>query len=195
MRDVDWYRRPELILADVLQRAARGEKKPPIYYRAAVLAVDLEGGRLQNPDADGALSITLRDGSTKSFQALAGPLNPRGSVKARIITDGFDRLLDDQLLRVFWPMFPQDMAGTPITPGEHVYVMFEGEGMAHGLWVSRVSGHESANSSQGALEYDAPSAPQTAMDSFEPNGPEYPRDDGYASLAPTDGAMTKFEDG
>lgn len=193
MKDVDWYRRPELILSDLLQKTARGEKERH-YYRAAVLAVDLEGGKLQNPDADGELAVMGRDGTTRKYRAISGPTNPRGSVKARIITDGFDRLLDDQSLRVFWPMFPQDMAGTPVTPGEHVYVMFEGEGMAHGIWVSRVAGHESANSSQGALEYDAPSSPQSAMDKFEPNGPEYPRDDDYASMAPTQGAMSSFED-
>ena len=193
MRDVDWFRRPELIFAELVGRAARDERERQ-YYRATVLAVDLDGGRLQNPDGAGEMSVTLRDGSTRRYAALTGPLNPRGSVKARIITDGFDRLLDDQSLRVFWPMFPQDMAGTPITPGEHVYVMFEGEGMSHGIWVSRVAGHESANSSQGSLEYDEPSSPQSAMDSFEPNEAEYPRDDNHASLAPSEGAIARFGD-
>lgn len=194
MRDVDWYRRPELILSDVLRRAARGEKKQQVYHRALVLAIDLEGGRLQNPDGSGVHVASLRDGSTRKLRAITGPANPRGSIKARIITDGFDRLLDDQSLRVYWPMFAQDINGAPITPGEHVYVMFDGEGTSHGLWVSRVAGHESANSSEGALEYDAPSAPQSAMDTFESNGPQYPRDDSYASMAPTDGAMTSFEE-
>jgi hypothetical protein len=194
MMDIDWYRRPELILSELLHKAARHESERQ-YYRASVLAVDLDGGKLQNPDGAGEVSVVLRDGTIRRYAALTGPANPRGSIKARIITDGFDRLLDDQSLRVFWPMFPQDMAGTPVTPGEHVYVMFEGDGMSHGIWVSRVAGHESANSSQGALEYDAPSHMQSAMDSFEPNLPEYPRDDEYASLAPSEGAIVRFGDG
>ena len=193
MRDVDWFRRPEMILADLIRKAGRGEKDRH-YHRAVVLAVDLDGGKLQNPDAGGQVSVSQRDGSTKTFKAIAGPLNPRGSIKARILSDGFDRLLDDQQVRVFWPMFPQDLAGTPATPGEHVYVIFEGEGMAHGLWVSRVAGHESANSYDGAQSYVAPSAPQSAMDSYEDNPAQYPKDDHNASLAPSPGAMANFED-
>jgi hypothetical protein len=192
MSDADWYRRPELILAEIIERVGRGERERT-YHRAVVMAVDLDGGKLQNPDASGEVVVTVRDGSQRRYKALSGPLNPRGSIKARIITDGFDRLLDDQGLRVFWPMFPQDIAGTPVTPGEHVYVMFDGPGMAHGIWVSRVAGHESANSSDGAAQYDAPSSPQSAMDSFEENDAQYPRDDGYASLAPSQGAMSKFD--
>lgn len=195
MRDtVDWYRRPELILADVLQKGGRGERERH-YYRAVVLAVDLEGGQLQNPQASGQVSVPQRDGSTKSFRSIIGPENPRGSVKARILTDGFDRLLDDQQVRVFWPMFPQDLSGTPATPGEHVYVIFEGDGMSHGLWVSRVAGHESANSFDGTQSYVAPSSPESAMDTFEDNPSEYPKDDSHASLAPSPGAMANFEEG
>ena len=183
-----------MILAEVLSKAGRDERERT-YYKAVVMAVDLDGGQLQNPDGDGELIVVPRDGSTKKFKASVGPSNPRGSVKARVITDGFDRLLGEQDLRVFWPMFPQDISGVPVTPGEHVYVIFDGVGTSHGLWVSRVAGHESANSSDGASNYDAPSSPQTAMDSFEENPPEYPRDDLHASLAPTDGAMDKFEGG
>lgn len=183
-----------MILAEVINKAGRDDKDRT-YFRAVVVAVDVDGGKLQNPDGDGELTVVPRDGTVRKFKASIGPANPRGSVKARIITDGFDRLLSDQDLRVFWPMFPQDVSGVPVTPGEHVYVMFDGIGTSHGLWISRVAGHESANSSDGASNYDAPSAPQTAMDSFEENSPQYPRDDSYASLAPTDGAMTKFEDG
>jgi hypothetical protein len=194
VRDVDWYRRPEQILAELIDKTARGEKERS-QYRAVVIAVDLDGGKLQNPDGSGELIVKGRDGKSRSFKALIGPPNPRGSVKARILTDAFDALLEDQDLRVFWPMFPQDLSGTPATPGEHVYVMFEDVGMAHGIWITRVAGHESANSADGTESYTAPSAPQTAMDSFEDNGPEYARDDDSAGLAPTRGAMTAFGDG
>jgi len=193
VRDVDWYRRPEQILAEVIDKAARGEKDRS-HYRAVVIAVDLDGGKLQNNDGAGEVIVKSRDGKSRSFQALIGPANPRGAVKARILTDGFDALLEDQDLRVFWPMFPQDLTGTPATPGEHVYVMFEDVGMAHGIWISRVAGHESANSADGTDTYEAPSAPYTAMDSFEENGAEYAKDDDSAGLAPTRGAMTTFGD-
>lgn len=193
MRGVDWYRRPELILAEVLEKAARGEEKEKTYLRAVVVAVDLEGGKLQNPDSSGEVRVPLRDGTVRTYKAIPGPENPRGAVKARVLTDGLDRLLDDQSLRVFWPMFPQDLAGTPATPGEHVYVMFEGEGTANGLWISRVAGHESANSFEGKSSYDAASAPQSAMDKFEENKSEFAKDDDQAGLAPTKGAMSAWE--
>ncbi len=195
MRSVDWYRRPGMILAELIKRAAReDDKSVRTYYKAVVLAVDLEGGKLQNANGDGSLRVPLRDGTEKTYKALVGPANPRGSVKARVLTDGLDRLLGDQETRVFWPMFPQDLAGTPATPGEHVYVMFDGETLDHGLWVSRVAGHESAGSADGTATYTAPSAPQSAMDTFEENGATYPRDDASAGLAPSNGAMTAFEE-
>lgn len=193
MRDVDWYRRPELILGEVLEKAARAENDR-LYHRASVIAVDLVGGKLQNPDGSGFVEVPRRDGSRKKFRAIVGPENPRGAIKARVLTDGLDRLLTDDELRVFWPMFPQDLSGTPATPGEHVYVFFEGEGTDNGLWVSRVAGQESANSFDGTESYSAPSSPQSAMDSFEANPSEYPKDDSHAGMAPTDGAMSSFED-
>ena len=188
----DWFRRPELILADLLQRAARGERGPRNYHRATVLAVDTEGGLLQNPAGSGAVAVADADGRQRSYAALVGPENPRGSIKARILTDGLDRLLDDDDVRVFWPMFPYDQIALPVFPGEHVYVVFEGDGMEHGLWLSRVSGHDSANSFKGSDSYDAPSSPRSAMDSFEPNEPEYRRDDEHAGMAPSTNAMDFF---
>jgi hypothetical protein len=194
VRDIDWYRRPELILSELIKKEARGEKDRS-YYRAVVLAVDLEGGKLQNSDASGEVRVPQRTGENRTYKAIVGPPNPRGAVKARILTDGFDRLLDDDSLRVFWPMFPQDLAGIPATPGEHVYVVFEGEGTSNGLWISRVAGQESANSFDGKSSYDAPSSPQSAMDTFEENEAQYPQDEEYAGLAPTKDAMTSYEDG
>lgn len=191
-RGIDWYRRPEVILGEMIDKVVEAPDRT--YYRAVVLAVDLDGGKLQNTDGSGEMVVTQRDGTTKKVKAIVGPPNPRGSVKARILTDGYDRLLDDNSLRVYWPMFPQDLSGTPATPGEHVYVMFDGQGTSHGLWVTRVAGHESANSFLGTTSYDAPSAPQTAMDSFEGNPAEYPKDETHAGLAPSQGAMSSFEE-
>lgn len=197
MRDwgSDWFRRPELILAEVLQRAARHEDRIDRHYRrAVVLAVDLNGGQLQNPSAAGGISVIDRTGRQVQYPALPGVENPRGAIKARVLTDGLDRLVDDNDLRIYWPMFPQDQMGTPIAPGEHVYVVFEGEGLTHGLWLARVPGQDSANSFMGADSYTAPSAQQSAMDFFEPNEPEYVRTDEHAGLAPPKDAMKFFEE-
>jgi hypothetical protein len=194
VRDVDWYRRPEKIFAELIDKAARGEKERT-HYRAVVLAVDLDGGKLQNPDGSGEVIVKRRDDSIRKFKATIGPPNPRGAIKARVLSDGFDSLLEDQDLRVFWPMFSHDLSGIPVNPGEHVYVMFEDVGMAHGIWISRVAGQESANSADGTEMYTAPSSPQSAMDTFEDNGPQYARDDDSAGLAPTRDAMKTFGDG
>ncbi len=194
-RGPDWYRRPELILSELLQGAARGDSAIRHYYRAVVLAVDLDGGLLQNEAGVGGISFLDRDGQTRKFPALTGPDNPRGSVKARVLSDGLDRLVDDDDTRVFWPMFPQDQIGTPISPGEHVYVVFDGDELNHGLWLSRVPGHDSANSFRGEDSYTAPSAQQSAMDFFEPNEPEYQRTDSHAGLAPPSDPNSFFEDG
>jgi hypothetical protein len=180
-RGVEWYVRPELIFADLVGKAAREETLGKHYQRATVLAVDLDGGRLENKLGEGSLKFVGRDGKTREFAATVGANNPRYSIKARILTDGTDRLLDDDDLRIFWPMFPQDQIGTPISPGEHVYVVFEGPN--HGLWLSRVSGHDSANSFHGVDSYTEPSSPHSAMDFFEPNEPQYNRTDDAAGLA------------
>lgn len=193
---IDWYRRPELVLADVLLRAARGDDLiQRTYHRATVLAVDPIGGQLQNPAGNGGMDVQDRIGRSRRFSAITGPENPRWSVKARIITDGFDRMLADDELRVFWPIMPPDQVGITISPGEHVYVLFESAGTDHGLWLSRVSGQDSANSFQGTDSYTAPSAPQTGMDSFEPNDPEYDRTDDSAGLAPVKSGMDFFGGG
>lgn len=187
----DWYRRPETIFAEVIRETAIN-RKIQNFRRAVVVAVDEIGGLLQNPDAFGGVDVINRDGSQTTFRALPGPRNPRGSVKARILTDGFDRILNDDELRVFWPFFSNDQINTSISPGEHVYVVFEDDSLNHGLWMTRVSGQDSANSFEGADSYTFPSRPPSAMDSFEQNNPEYQTDDRSAGLAPPNSSMRFF---
>ena len=194
-RGADWYRRPELILADMIRDHARADERERHYRRAVVMAIDTEGGRLQNKSGDGTVVVRTQDGQTRRYPALAGMENPRGSIKARLLTDGLDRLVSDEDLRVYWPMFPQDQLSVPISPGEHVYVVFEDESMSHGLWISRVSGQDSANSFKGTDSYVAPSSPGSAMDSFEPNEPEYQLTDEHASLAPPVDSTSFFDSG
>ena len=190
---VDSFRRPESFFSSILKREALGIDRDRFLRRATVIAVDLEGGLLQNKNGSGELIFKDRSGSEVRVKAIVGPPNPRGSIKARILTDGFDRLLGNDDLRVFWPLFPQDQIGTPIAPGEHVYIIFEDDDMTHGMWISRVSGHDSANAFIGSESYDEPSAPITAMDLFEENAPEYPRNDDTASLAPPASSMRFFD--
>lgn len=188
-RGSEIIRNPELLLADILQREARGGDEKQSVHRAVVLAVDLEGGKMQNDSGQGSFTS-----GGKTLPAMVGVPNPRGSIKARILTNGFDRLSSDDEVRVFWPLFSYDQLGLPVSPGEHVYVMFEGSGFDHGLWISRVSGQDSANVFVGTDSYVAPSSPKTSMDSFERNSAEYPRDESYAGQAPDSSAMNAFGD-
>jgi len=182
----------------MLNRHARGDHLDKRHlWRAVVLAVDLEGGRLENIDGNGGLTVTGKDGRSRTFPARVGQNNPKGSIKARILTDGYDRLLNDEDVRVFWPMTPYDQLGVPVSPGEHVYVTFEDpiEGsMEHGMWTSRVSGHDSAGAYPGVDSYTAPSFQRSAVDSFTPNEQNYQKDDESASLAPNNSATKFFED-
>ncbi len=188
----DWYSRPELLLADVLRNAAIGvHENDQHIVRAVVLAVDPVGGTLENPTGVGEYSARSTGGNQVTLKATIGPSNPAGSVKARVLTDGRDRLYSDQEVRVFWAFHPQDQMSIPISPGEHVYVMFEGRDREHGLWMSRISGHDSAGVFKGSDSYTTPQVLKTAMDDFDPNTPQYPQDDAHASLAP---AMDAFGD-
>lgn len=152
----DKFLRPETVLSDLLRKNVQGQIKERSesgsqLFRALVVAVDVEGGLLENPAGSGVVKHEL-NGRSFEVRASVGPENPRNSVKARLISGGLDQFLNDDALRVFWPFFPEHIS-IPVKPGEHVYVMFEGEGMEHGLWVSKVSGHENLNMYRGRDSY------------------------------------------
>lgn len=132
----------------------------PFLYRALVVAVDVYGSKLENPDGNGTLSHEI-DGKKYDVQARLGPENPPNSIKARVLTDGDDKFSTDENLRVFWPFFPQNIS-IPVKPGEHVYVVFEDTQQQHGLWLSKVPGHLGVNYAPGKDFYrpieDAPLA-------------------------------------
>ena len=155
-QNIDSWRRPELFLAEVINKSARGELRSEednvrIWYRAVVLAVDVNGAKLENPNGEGELEH-VTNGRSTSITANVGPANPRNSLKARIITNELDQFLDDEDLKVFWPMMPEHDS-IPIKPGEHVYVTFEDESFEHGLWLGKVSGHEGVNFFQGESSF------------------------------------------
>lgn len=150
-------RRPELYLHELLNKYAKGQlletsNGPKVLFRATVICVDPIGGMLSNETGSGEVSIKLASGKTETTKATVGPKNPKNSIKARIITKGLDRFIPDRGLRIFWPMFQEHMS-IPVVPGEHVYVAFEDENFEHGLWFSRVSGHEGVNSVEGSTQY------------------------------------------
>lgn len=157
----DRFRRPEVIFQEILRKGAQGayrekDENIPVLYRATVLAVDTEGGLLENPDANGSVEHTI--GNKKlSVKAKIGPKNPPNSIKARIITDGLDKFLNDENLRVFWPFFPDNIS-VPVKPGEHVYVIFEDTHQQHGLWISKVAGHVGINYAPGQEFYGSDSS-------------------------------------
>ncbi len=123
------------------------DEHTPFLYRALVVGVDVEGGKLENPDANGGVSHDV-DGKKFDVPARSGPKNPQNSIKARILSDGLDKFSTDDNLRVFWPFFPENIS-VPIKPGEHVYVIFEDSQMQHGLWISKIPGHQGVNYAPG----------------------------------------------
>jgi hypothetical protein len=93
-------------------------------FRAVVVAIDYEGGKLEGPEPG--------DNGRKDTTP-----NPKGSIKARVISKAMDKNTEVEDLPVFWPMFPHDVM--PIKEGEHVYVVFEdATEKTHGLWLSRI---------------------------------------------------------
>ena len=148
----DRFRRPELMFKEFIRKGAQGlfrEMNDPgqFLYRALVVAVDVEGGLLENPDGSGTINHEI-NGQKFSVEAKLGPKNPPNSIKARIISDGIDKFSADDNLRVFWPFFPEFIS-IPAKPGEHVYVLFEDSRQQHGLWVSKVPGHVGVNYAPG----------------------------------------------
>lgn len=157
----DKFVRPEQFLSELLRKGAQGRfreitENTPTIFRAVVVAVDVKGGKLENPDGQGKVEHDL-NGKKFDVPATVGPKNPRNSVKARLITDGLDQFVHDDELRVFWPLMPEH-SQIPIKPGEYVYVMFEDEEMEHGLWISKVPGHEGLNLRKGQKELKDPGA-------------------------------------
>lgn len=155
----DYYRRPEVFLAELLQKYMRGElvehgEAAPVLYRALVVAVDVVGGKLESPQPgnNDKVKHVLPNGQSVDVKAQVGPLNPKNSIKARLLTGGRDQFFSDQNLRVFWPFFPEHVS-VPIKPGEHVYVLFEDRDMTHGLWVGKMPGHEGVNFKSGQSTY------------------------------------------
>jgi hypothetical protein len=140
--------RPTYALAELLKKNVGGyyverDEYVPFMFRGLVIAADPYGGKLETPNGSpesGSLSQVVRDDQGTELAAYTvktnvGPRNPKNSLKCRIITNDLDNFSSDDQLRVYWPLFPG--TETP-SPGELVYVIFEDEGMTHGLWVARV---------------------------------------------------------
>lgn len=200
-QNVETLRRPEIFLAELLRKAARGhlldvERNVPVLYRAAVVAVDPVGGRLENPEGGGSVR-GIDSGRPREFVATVGPANPPNSVRARVIVGGFDQFLGSDDLRTFWPIFPNDHISVPIKPGEHVYAIFEDRDFEHGLWLCRVSGHVGANVVLGASRFSGPDTDAMAAFGDVPaRDPGYPLTDEYAGDAPPSrSAISLFEGG
>jgi len=155
----DLYRRPDSFLAELLQKYIRGEiversEGMPVLFRALVVAVDIVGGKLENPApaSNDKVKHVLPNGQSFEAKAQVGPVNPKNSIKARVLSGGRDQFLADQNLKVFWPFFPEHIS-VPVKPGEHVYVMFEDSNLTHGLWIGKMPGHEGFNYTLGESTY------------------------------------------
>lgn len=192
----DRFKFPDQILAEVLTRDAREQgvekgENPSVFKRALVVAVDVQGGKLQNPGGTGTLTHLINNRPAQ-IKAIDGPPNPRNSIKARIITDGYDQFIDDDSLRVFYPM----MESASIKPGEHALVMFEGSGGDSGWWFARVPGHEGANLSLGEKAFSKAGQDSLASKFPDTAGSAPPEEDlatdEAAAEAPSGGRLTNL---
>lgn len=140
------FRRPLIVLSDLLNNELGGQyvKKSdyvPFMFRALVYAVDLQGGRLSNPDGvtSAPITQTVRVNNVEStytaIPTYSDVPNPPDALRARIIIDNTDIFFNDSDLRTYWPLFPGLQAPSP---GQLVYVVFEDRDKSHGLWLANV---------------------------------------------------------
>lgn len=153
------FRRPTVGFTELLKKGIGGllrerDEYVPFMFRALVIAADTQGGRLETPDSSlSSTSFTQvvvdqtgRQLASYEIRPTRGPKNPKGSVRARIVSNNMDKFIDDDDLRTFWPLFPGVQSPSA---GQLVYVVFEDEEMTHGLWLAKVPlDTESENSNQ-----------------------------------------------
>lgn len=124
---------PERILSNLIKDYTEGKLSSSTYiYRAVVVNVDHVGGALEPQ-----------------------PPNPKGSIRARVVTAGIDTYTRIDNLPVFWPINPHHI--TPIKEGEHVYVFFEDEARLHGMWICRCPDQlttDNLNLTPGSKKYE-----------------------------------------
>jgi hypothetical protein len=110
---------PARIAANLIEDYVAGSLTDyAILFKAVVVAIDTVGGTFSGPG-------TSHDDE---------PLNPKNSIKARIVSK--DRYKNDDDLTIFWPMFSHDLM--PIKIGEYVYILFESPNEeTRGLWLGR----------------------------------------------------------
>lgn len=193
----DKFHRPEVFSNEILQKGMQGkyreiDENVQVFYRAVVIAVDVIGGKLENPSGNGSVSHTI-NGKKFDFPANVGPLNPKNSIKARILSDEIDQFTVDDDLRVFWPIMPEHSA-VPIKPGEFAYVIFEDKDSHHGMWLSKVSGQEGVNyvSGQGTfVPDDAATLPNLFPDSTD-STTDQPSDSEAGGNLVNQGNLTKL---
>jgi hypothetical protein len=105
---------PSRVFYNLLREYEEGHlNQNRIFYRAVVEEVDNTGGLLE-----------------------ASPPNPPKSIKARVYTYGIDATNPSESLTVFYPFFPEHIS-TPVSIGEHVYVIFE-DNFTSGMWLTTV---------------------------------------------------------
>lgn len=156
--------RPELFLSELIKKYAqdgfvKSDEYPEFLRRAVVVAIDVEGGHLQNPSGTGSVTHVV-SGKRIEVTALKGPHNPPNSIKARVISESEDQFSDDAGLAVFWPLLPEHLL-PPLKINEHCYVTSEDAQGEHGLWIGKVSGHDNVNFYDGVTSYERDDRPLT----------------------------------
>lgn len=179
------YRRPSIAFTEGLKKAAGGVYRErgeyvPWMFRAIVIAIDTEGGKLETPNGEpeggSKRKESVRDSNGNvvaeyEITPTTGPRNPKNSIRARITTNNMDQFVDDDNLRTFWPLFPSGPDNP--SPGEVVYVVFEDENMSHGLWLGKVPSNLPDESKNQILMSDMLKEAATSNKRLFPDTAEY----------------------
>jgi hypothetical protein len=176
----DKFSRPIISFTETLIAGANGTYRErgeyaAFMFKALVVAMDTQGGKLEtptgSPEGDALVQhVEFPNGKVDEYTVAnsqgkvnVGPRNPKNSVKARIISNGIDDFVDDDDLRVYWPLLPG--IDNP-SAGEVVYVVFEDETMNHGLWLCRAPLNGDVDTPNQVLVPPEPETPPPLSSNF-----------------------------
>jgi hypothetical protein len=124
----------------------RNEYSSP-FMKAQVISVDLEGGKLENPNGEGECDATnpITKQVYKIKAGISRKKNPARSIRAKLLTGHFDAGMSDSALRIYYPTKSSE---DPV-PLEYVYVFFEDSNKTHGIWIDCPDTGQGENFAEG----------------------------------------------
>lgn len=128
---------------------------------------DYADGRLGRKRLLNRALVVAVDNTPEGGKLESSPPNPPNSITARVYSAGMDANTPDSALLVFYPLLPPNSAA-PISPGDHVFVMFEDEKLTNGLWVAPIPVY---SSNLNSFSPQPTERPTTTADAFEGTSP------------------------